>query len=164
MYRDNHSQLAVSSFPRYNKSLFYELPTCKTAEDYDSLVDPLYDLKFERNYHVIPRKAKKQCPDLCTRLWYQVKVESIQDSGDEYNSEAADVYQLQEWKWQWKIVLATSTVTKVTQFFSYNINELISDLGGSWGLFLGFSLMTVFEILDTALKKIVPATQVLERT
>ena len=57
----------------------------------------------------------------------------------------------------WAIVLVTSTVTTMTQFFSYDINQFIAELGGSWGLFLGASLITIFELLEKTVQTCFPA-------
>ena len=48
-------------------------------------------------------------------------------------------------------VLAAATEMKVIQQeFSYGSSQLFSDLGGSWGLFLGYSIVNVFFFLERA--------------
>ena len=54
----------------------------------------------------------------------------------------------------WNIDLVSSSMTTMMEFYTYDLNEFIAELGGSWGLFLGASLITIFDCIDKFLAKI----------
>ena len=59
----------------------------------------------------------------------------------------------------WDIIMMTSTVKTTKQFYSYDLGQLIGELGGSWGLFLGASLITMLELVEKLVKRVVQAAQ-----
>jgi hypothetical protein len=56
----------------------------------------------------------------------------------------------------WKLALMTSTATTLTQYFSYEMSQFLGELGGSWGLFLGASLMSILDLVEGCLAKMMP--------
>jgi hypothetical protein len=161
MYRDHESYLAATRVPTYNESLFSLPPTCKTPEDYRDLRGALYDVQFSGKRTVVAREAKRQCPDFCTRIWYKVDVSSelrpfFYEAPLLDNQAPAAILGHKELEWNWKIALVSRSVTTMTQYFSYDLSQLIAELGGSWGLFLGASFLTIFDVIDRALARAAP--------
>ena len=137
--------------------MFVQPPTCTTYEDYKNLA------KFRimrSGANEINAEAKQQCPNFCTRLVYKVEVkEDRQPSGQLHSSSltdsaTSDMLYFEDLWWSWDIVLMSSTVTTISQFFSYDQNQFIAELGGTWGLFLGLSLTSIFEIVEYVLARL----------
>ena len=158
VYRGNESHVAATAFPEYNKAYFDQPPLCRTAEDFQNLTEYFLLARFTDQQTVMERTAKQQCPDYCTKIWFKVELKtSSTESNSQSTMNASELLSSESLITSWAIVLVTSTVTTMTQFFSYDINQFIAELGGSWGLFLGASLITIFELLEKTVQACFPA-------
>ena len=86
-------------------------------------------------------------------MFYEVDT----DFGEADNSAMVIILETSDLFWTWDIVLATTLVRTTTQYFSYDLNQLLAELGGSWGLFLGASLVTIFEFVDKIIARLLLA-------
>jgi hypothetical protein len=102
------------------------------------------------------RAVRRQCPPVCTTLKYNVvvkerqhpKISNIKVVNDFETFFAAGAHMV-----EWRLALMTSTVTTVTQYFSYEMSQFLGELGGSWGLFLGASLLSILDMVQGFMAK-----------
>jgi hypothetical protein len=137
----------------YNSAYFTQPPVCTSAEDYKALRNASIDLLSGWAPSLrIEDTAKEQCPQLCTKLSYTVQ--SVAPSGSDKPQKAAFYFDPTH-ICSWKVVMMTETVKVTKQFYAYDVGNLIGELGGSWGLFLGFSLITLFDLVERLMTKLV---------
>ena len=55
-----------------------------------------------------------------------------------------ELYWERDWLSEVYIQAKTSSVTQTTEYFVYDSSDLIGDIGGYLGLFLGWSLLSIF--------------------
>jgi hypothetical protein len=126
--------------------------TCELAEDYEAFLKYWKDALQKGDLETkLLEEQRLLCPDYCTKVKYEViKVETAGPASSNPAATFQGVEMLDQdlFVWRWNVVLATRLVTTVTQYFSYDLAQFMAELCGTWGLFLGASLVTVFECID----------------
>jgi hypothetical protein len=153
VYRNLSAYAAVKKMKGFNSAYFDQPPVCTTVEDYKALRDAVFQLLSGREHtEGIKDVAKEQCPQLCTKVHYTVQV-GVPPDNDKPQKSA--FYFEKSHTSSWEVVMTTETVKVTTQYYAYTLGNLIGELGGSWGLFLGFSLMTLFDLVEKLMTKLV---------
>jgi hypothetical protein len=141
----------------YNATLFQDPPVCRTKEDYNALSVNLKQALVSGSLSNLDRLARQQCPDYCTKMKYWVETTYLSDAEEDVGTKSADpldFFRQDTHRISFRIHLASSSVTSMKQYRSYELDQLIGDLGGSWGLFLGASIIGLFGILDSLFEKL----------
>jgi hypothetical protein len=153
VYRNLSAYTAVKKMRSFNSAYFDQPPVCTSAEDYAALRDAASELLSGNALAVkIEDVAKEQCPQLCTKLGYTVQF-GVPAVNEKPQKEA--FYFDFAHSCSWEVIMTTDTVKVTTQFYAYDVGNLIGELGGSWGLFLGFSLITLFDLVEQLMAKLV---------
>ncbi len=142
--------------PNYNATLFQVPPVCRTKEDYRTLSASLRNSIISGSLSNFDKLARQQCPDYCTKMKYWVETTYMTDVEGDTSTRSADpldFFRQDTQRLSLRIHLASSSVTSMKQYKSYELDQLIGDLGGSWGLFLGASIIGLFGILDSLFEK-----------
>ena len=86
----------------------------------------------------------KDCPAIpsCNRTIYKVEIQKDQDSNWAEN------------KAYLKIQLESPNVQKIVDTYSYDLQSLIGEVGGTLGLFLGLSTYSFVEFIEYLIKKL----------
>ena len=85
-----------------------------------------------------------QCPPIpsCNRTIYRVEIEKDQDSNWGENKASL------------KIQLESPNVQKIVDTYSYDLQSLIGEVGGTLGLFLGLSTYSFVEFIEYLINKL----------
>ena len=103
-----------------------------TKEGFKLYVETLQFLK-QADIHVIEKASG--CQRKCMTIEYSYE-KNLQKSQGE-NNNRSEVF----------IQAKTAVVTYLTEYYTFDGNDFISSLGGNLGLFLGWSFLTLFEVL-----------------
>ena len=166
VYRSNASHTAVKGLSTYNELLFTQPAVCNSAGEFDALSRAMERLQSDGGLKEIAISAKRQCPDYCTKILYKTELSSV--SRTQFgktvqpliSNQSIDMLKLDALEWAWQVVLVSDSVLTMTQFYSYDLNQFIAEIGGSWGLFLGASLMTLFGFVDKIIDRVTKKTQI----
>jgi hypothetical protein len=114
-----------------------------------------------QNRQGLLRDLRSQCPNSCQSTFYKLKVKTepiidpvalpapnntLTASVNDIQGEFSPVYQL-------NVYLQSDQIKYTQQLQAYDMNQLLSDIGGIWGLFTGSSLLTLLYLLDYLLHK-----------
>jgi hypothetical protein len=134
----------------FNSSYFVQPPVCTSANDYSALVMAVSKL-LSGGTRSVEDIAKEQCPQLCTKVHYEVE---LGVPGTDKPQKTAFYFE-DTHVCSWEVVMTTETVRVMRQFYAYDVGNLIGELGGSWGLFLGASFITLFDLTERLMIKFV---------
>ncbi|CAG9802085.1 unnamed protein product [Chironomus riparius] len=82
------------------------------------------------------------CLPQCTQIKYEIVNEHTRDIKlSDFNSSDEFIYT------KMSIIFIDSEIIETTNYVTYRVQNFISDIGGLAGLFLGFSLLSLFEII-----------------
>jgi hypothetical protein len=131
----------------FNSSYFVQPPICASGDDYSALITAVSN-RMSDGIRPVEDIAKEQCPQLCTKLHYTIQ---LQVPGNDKPDKAAFYFENQH-TCSWEVVMTTDSVQVTSQFYLYNVGSLIGELGGSWGLFLGASFITLLDLTERLIK------------
>ena len=124
-----------------------EPEVCRTGPHYRALKDRL---DWSRAGQSIYDDCTALCPKPCVRLQYEGK--------DVTNAEAAAASVMTNFTNAWndfrrrdsvlKFVVKSPYVKVIEQQYAFGMHQLIGELGGTWGLFLGLSILSVLNFLE----------------
>uniref|UniRef100_T1ITG4 Uncharacterized protein n=1 Tax=Strigamia maritima TaxID=126957 RepID=T1ITG4_STRMM len=99
-----------------------ELPWCVTQSDVTNMLKKVKDFILSFNY-----MEKCVCPKICDQIEYNRYLEFIEIGNETSLS----------------IVFAHNIIEEIEEYYAYTVIPFICDLGGSLGLFLGLSILSV---------------------
>jgi hypothetical protein len=147
-----------------DRDLFGNIPECRNSTDYSRMVTRmgLGDLTYVTDRHQINRECQKICLP-CTRVRHTWGSDEAYIGGSEYKKSisvplgSSSFMSAVPWysfnssvPFEISLRATQREVKVIKQEFAYGSNEFLSELGGSWGLFLGMSLVTVFLFIEEA--------------
>ncbi len=122
-------------------------PKCRTPDDYSlwfnhSWLDPTTRDIF--------KACDGSCLRSCTRMQYEwTDMSGRSTSGDPDARNLTDIWE-EAMPRSFYITLDTSkpTFKVIEQQFAYDSHQLLGELGGTWGLFLGLSLLDILRLFE----------------
>jgi hypothetical protein len=128
--------------------IFKTLRSCSNLKDFDCYKK--ISIHFVTNTKSFKAECLKECPLECESVVYDTEISSIEYESNErlyvdhnnasqsFNNAYLDIY------------FSSMKYTEIIQTPKINIIDLISNLGGVLGIFLGFSVFSLIEIVEVA--------------
>ncbi|CAG0886790.1 unnamed protein product [Darwinula stevensoni] len=114
-------------------------PLCRKAEEYTRFIQEYEDLIGTTN----ASRCNQRCPRRCQSVRFRPILET-NNIGNSENMPSAWI----------NFYFPSMEVEVLEEQWSYDILEMLGELGGSLGIMLGFSLLSIYDLLDVALSNI----------
>ncbi|CAG0890777.1 unnamed protein product [Darwinula stevensoni] len=111
-------------------------PLCRKAEEYTRFIQEYEDLIGTTN----ASRCNLRCPRRCQSVRFRPILET-NNIGNSENMPSAWI----------NFYFPSMEVEVLEEQWSYDILEMLGELGGSLGIMLGFSLLSIYDLLEVAL-------------
>jgi hypothetical protein len=124
-----------------------EPEVCQTGAHYRALRTSLdWSRTAQRTYE----QCTALCPRPCVRLQYEGKdVTNAEDAAASVTTNFTNVWtDFRRRETVLRFVVKSPYVKVVEQQYAFGLHQLIGELGGTWGLFLGLSILSVLNVIE----------------
>jgi hypothetical protein len=127
-----------------------EPEVCRTAAHYRALKSSLDWSRAAARAQGAYDECAALCPRPCVRLQYEGKdVTNAEDAAASVTTNFTNVWtDFRRRETVLRFVVKSPYVKVVEQQYAFGLHQLIGELGGTWGLFLGLSILSVLNVIE----------------
>jgi hypothetical protein len=139
-----------------NEPLLTDAKPCTTADDFRRLPFSSQSILAQSSKEKARRVhdyCESTCPSPCTRYVYGWKDDSYESQTQVLENRTALLYAATKTDVNIEMFVNGPYATAVEESYAFTFVQLLSELGGSWGLLLGFSFLEFLPVIERFLSK-----------